>query len=162
MKTLDNMNLPTTCEPLLIELFKGENSDWVHPDIETLIEQNLTSEDLGTDIPMYTGPLWRMWLENADGDTVGTTVVVFNKEFSDTIYESVDEGELLPTTIWNDEAVGTARGCVTILLTEDVWCPEGEQFYFSEFGQKVKDLHVAGISPDVCVHTHEGKWTYST
>ena len=141
-------------------LFDGGSHDWSHPDIETLVEQHLTTEDLGPDSDWYTGPLWRMWLANADGDTVGHAVVVFDKEFSDSIFDIVDEDDFTP--IWNDEAVGTARGIITALLTEDWWCPQGEQFYWSEFGQKVKDLHVAGISPDVCVHTHEGKWTYST
>lgn len=129
--------------PVLMQI---EEEQWVHPDIESILEWEVDVFNPGK--WAYDG-LTRVYIKNDEGKAAH--LVVFSKDLK--------EG-LVPL----DEL----KAQLEVTLFEDVWSPGGEQFCFTPFGKmmsKALRCNIAEISfasPDVGIEDDSGEYSWSS
>lgn len=124
--------------PILIN-FNGET--WENPEIATEVFYNCQPSEINYNC--FDGNLIRIWLKSEEHFAHIVATVC-----DDELYEMCSGITEFDTDL--------IAGWLFTVLFEDVWAPGGEQFCFSEFGEKLSVLSSDdtnfNISPDICVH----------
>jgi hypothetical protein len=156
--------LPEYFEPVLIYL---DNEQWTHPNIEDILG---FSESFNEGLWNQTD-VFKLDLVNTDNKYMTVIAVSEDlKQFWDHYTNILDEdlnnkSEVNEKThdlsMLLSEVLAIA---LDVILIEDVWSPGGEQFCFTEFGEKVSDFLLRGYkfshTPDVAV-SKDGPTEYS-
>ena len=128
-------------EPVIIWL--GDDH-WVHPDIKTVVAWDQHKIEDGSVLDGLT----RVWIEN--NDKTSAQLVIYS--------QSLEDGKI---------SLADLRMLLEVTLFEDVWMPGGEQFCFTEFGQKMysafgDEMTISYASPDVSVWEVDGEYGFDT
>ena len=129
--------------PILIDF---DNNTWIHPDIEDLLEWEINGINLGK---WSYNKLTRVYIENDKKQTVYMVV----------LSEELENGNI---------PLDELQMQLEVALFEDVWSPGGEQFCFSNFGDKLSktfgygNTKITFVSPDVGVEDVSGKYSWSS
>ena len=136
-------NMPELIEPVLIQF---NDTNWVHPEIEDLLEWEIDGTNPGK--WSYNG-LTRVYIEN-DKNQIAR-IVVQSKELKEGKTSMQDLQMLLETTLF-----------------EDVWMPGGDQFCFSKLGKMLsktfssETTKITFVSPDVGISNDDGEYSWSS
>ena len=140
---------PQWVEPIILD-YKGQH--WTHPHIEDIIKNENFDDECNSDV--WMGPIVRIYFTDENNkDIYG--VFAMDKEFYDSLYEPMvdDEKPKSITEQWNK-----LYEYAYVMLVEDVWAPDGNQFCFTEFGKSIPSkLKVTFASPDVGIHLNDDK-----
>lgn len=145
---------------------------WYHPFINEICQNELESSESGH----YHGPLVRVWLTEDDSEKGGVYVVAkLTSEAYDTVLSAFNwkfKGVLDPSELPLDQpkevidsTVSDYLSEIVVMLKEDVWTPGGEQFCFTDFGQKIPNQleHVKFISYDLGLYKNDdGTWGWDS
>jgi hypothetical protein len=141
-KILDDM--PEPIEPVMIHF---ENEEWVHPNIQELLNWEIDGFNPGK---WSYEDLTRIYIEN-DKNQIATLVVLSKELYDDKI--SMDELKMM----------------TQVTLLEDVWMPGSKQFCFTKFGKKLSKafgqnkMKITFVSPDVGVNEKkDGTYSWSS
>lgn len=136
--------------PLIIQAPWG---NWYHPHIEQIAS---SWDHVSSGCNVITGPIVRIYFDNEMRVIVSVDNDHYNKMF-----EYDDKGEM--KTSLNDEACKNIADMLYVMLIEDVWIVDGEQFCFTEYGKQINsNISVTFFSPDVGIHKEEYGWEWSS
>lgn len=144
-----------------ILLIQGHTAigNWQHPNIENLINEYCTPSDINDGY--YDGPLVRAIYENV------TIVALLENNVYDTFIN-----ECLSNKMKTPLAHTSLHEYFAVMLLEDVWVPQDEQFCFTEYGKKLGkvfsyEIPYKFISPDLGLRLDDdidpnSNWGYCT
>jgi hypothetical protein len=135
------MNDETLPEPVLIDF---ADQHWHHPEIRSMLTWEVNGINPGT---WSYDDLYRAYMENPDGRLAS---VVMH-------WPGVD---------WHTVSKSALTEILPVVLFEDVWMPGGEQFCFTDLGQKLcrsfLDHRITFVSPDVGIQADETGYHWSS
>jgi hypothetical protein len=136
--------------PLIIQAPWG---NWYHPHIEQISRPwDHTTSGCG----VITGPLVRIYYN----DNMRVIAAVDNKHY-EMMLEYDKGGEMKPQL--NHKACKNIADTLYVMLVEDIWIVNDEQFCFSEFGKQIpSNIEVSFFSLDVGIHKEDYGWDWSS
>lgn len=141
--------------PVCLQFTSDFDNPWIHPNIKELYtpDPNMAPFEHDTDV-------WRIYYKNSRNETL---YVYFKSQRMDEISEKFDMG-LPKQDFWKPPYIDAklAVSYLKLVLLEDIWMPGGEQFCFTEFGQKVSnffsyDPEITLFTPDCGMVPHTDK-----
>jgi hypothetical protein len=135
------MTIETLPEPVLIDF---DQQHWHHPNIEDLLTWEVNGHNQGRWSYDY---LYRVYLETSQKESV--YIVVH-----------------WPDVEWEDFRQQDLANIIPVILFDDVWMPGGEQFCFTDLGQKLSKKFsrsaITFMSPDVGIEADESGYHWSS